>query len=152
MYANITVERNGVHNLAAELQAAGTRVQRYGPPVVRSNAKDLRDAVRRHAEGRPGPNKITGEYWKSIQYHSGVTGNTYSSQTGRISRGFEAEVFTDKPFGRRLELGFVGVDSLGRHYNQPPFPHWGPAIEEIDHKFFMEMEYVIDSAFIRGRR
>ncbi|MFF4507569.1 hypothetical protein [Streptomyces sp. NPDC001401] len=28
-----------------------------------------------------------------------------------------------------MEFGFVGVDSLGRHYDQPPHPHLGPAVE-----------------------
>ncbi|MGV9878670.1 hypothetical protein [Streptomyces sp. NPDC003006] len=32
---------------------------------------------------------------------------------------------------RRLEFGFVGVDSLGRHYNQRPFPHLRPAVGTV---------------------
>jgi hypothetical protein len=30
-------------------------------------------------------------------------------------------------YARRLELGFIGTDSLGRHYHQPPFPYMRPA-------------------------
>ncbi|RSO40609.1 hypothetical protein DMH15_14715 [Streptomyces sp. WAC 06725] len=41
-----------------------------------------------------------------------------------------AEVGTSAPQGRRLESGFVGADSLGRHYAQPPFPHLGPAVDQ----------------------
>ena len=41
--------------------------------------------------------------------------------------GVTARVFSDAPQARRLEYGFVGVDSLGRHYRQPPFPHVEPA-------------------------
>ena len=29
----------------------------------------------------------------------------------------------------RLEFGFADIDSLGRVYNQPPFPHVRPAVE-----------------------
>lgn len=31
------------------------------------------------------------------------------------------------PYARRLELGFVGTDSLGRHYSDPPKPYLRPA-------------------------
>lgn len=41
----------------------------------------------------------------------------------------ERLVFNPKPQARRLELGFTGVDSLGRHYDQRARPHLGPAIE-----------------------
>lgn len=33
---------------------------------------------------------------------------------------------TDLPYGPRLEYGFVGTDSLGRHYNQAARPHFRP--------------------------
>jgi hypothetical protein len=33
----------------------------------------------------------------------------------------------DPPYARRLEYGFVGVDSLGRHYHQPAYPYMRPA-------------------------
>jgi hypothetical protein len=33
----------------------------------------------------------------------------------------------DPAYARRLELGFIGTDSLGRHYHQPPFPYMRPA-------------------------
>lgn len=38
-----------------------------------------------------------------------------------------AEVYSDAPQARRLEYGFVGIDSIGRYYRQPPFPHVEPA-------------------------
>jgi hypothetical protein len=34
-------------------------------------------------------------------------------------------------YSRRLELGFSGTDSAGRHYNQPPYPYLRPAYEFI---------------------
>lgn len=33
------------------------------------------------------------------------------------------------PYGRRIEMGFVGADSLGRVYNQPPRPYMRPAFD-----------------------
>ena len=37
---------------------------------------------------------------------------------------------TDLPYGPRLEYGFAGVDSLGRHYNQPARPHFRPGFNK----------------------
>jgi hypothetical protein len=36
----------------------------------------------------------------------------------------------EPPYARRIELGFIGVDSLGRHYHQPPEPYMRPAFDE----------------------
>jgi len=59
-------------------------------------------------------------------------------QTGdyvrRITLAFSptsAMVSTNEPQGRRLELGFTGQDSIGRHYDQPPYPHFGPGLDDI---------------------
>lgn len=35
----------------------------------------------------------------------------------------------DPPYARRIELGFVGTDSLGRHYHQAAQPYMAPAFE-----------------------
>jgi len=42
---------------------------------------------------------------------------------------FVGAVGTNVEYARRLELGFVGTDSLGRNYNQKPRPHLIPAYE-----------------------
>jgi HK97 gp10 family phage protein len=36
----------------------------------------------------------------------------------------------DPAYARRIELGFVGTDSLGRNYHQAPQPYMRPAFEE----------------------
>lgn len=36
----------------------------------------------------------------------------------------------DPAYARRIELGFVGADSLGRMYHQAPQPYMRPAFEE----------------------
>jgi hypothetical protein len=61
--------------------------------------------IRGNASGRPGPNVITGAYrngWQSVPL--------------RIPYGAMCTLGTDRPQGRRLEWGFTGTDSLGRHY------------------------------------
>jgi len=42
---------------------------------------------------------------------------------------FVGAIGTNVEYARRLELGFVGTDSLGRTYNQKPRPHLIPAYE-----------------------
>lgn len=70
----------------------------------------------------PGPNVATGDYVRSMHQTNGYEGSNPVSI-----------VSTNAPQAARLEYGFpvVMVDSLGRHFTQPPYPHWRPAAEEI---------------------
>lgn len=107
-------------DLADHLDAAADRV---GPEVrrtVRSQADRLRDAIRQNASGRPGPNVITGAYRAS-----------WTVEDFAVPNGGGADIGTRQPQGRRLEFGFVGPDSLGRVYNQPPFAHVEPAVNQL---------------------
>lgn len=84
----------------------------------------LQASVRRRASlprtGPPGPRLQTGAYVKSI-----------NRRTTRLAHTSIVEVGSNAPQARRLEHGFSGVDSLGRHYDQPPYPHYAPALAEI---------------------
>lgn len=62
-------------------------------------------------------------------------GESPHKRTGKLQRGFEFKVktsifavslriFTNVPYSRRLEFGFVGTDALGRNINQGPRPYW----------------------------
>lgn len=59
----------------------------------------------------------------------------------------ESLIGTTAPQGRRLEFGFTGTDRLGRHYNQPPYPHVAPALDafgrQIDGQLTAIAEWVI---------
>jgi len=85
-------------------------------PIVNKNvvhwAQILETRIKASASGRPGPNAPTGDYRRSWNTRLTMKGDAV-----------QADVGTNKPQGRRLEFGFVGTDSLGRFYNQPPFPH-----------------------------
>lgn len=93
--------------------------------LVRHHGQILRTKVMAKASGRPGPNIVTGDYRRSWQL--------------QIS-GSHAIVGTNAPQGRRLEQGFYGMDSLGRVYSQPPYPHAGPAFDEMVGGFIADME------------
>lgn len=103
--------------LAAALNRGGKEAVSAAEIAMRHGAKALVVQVQGNASGRPGPRVITGKYRASWQ-----------SDVHRAGPVIVAEVGTSAPQGRRLEFGFVGVDSLGRRYNQPPFPHLGPAV------------------------
>ncbi|MDK0525005.1 HK97 gp10 family phage protein [Streptomyces sp. ML-6] len=118
--------------LADRLDHAATRI---GPAIqraVRHTGELGRARIRGNASGRPGPNVITGAYR-----------NSWETQSRRLPYGAMCTIGTNAPQGRRLEFGFVGPDSLGRVYNQPPFPHVGPAIDYIGATLMMEMRYAI---------
>lgn len=115
----------GGERTSAQLRATGYRVSTYAPKVASAFATGLRDTVRFHASGRPGPRVITGEYWESIR-----------GRRVKIPDGWAAEAYSDAPQSSRLEYGFVGVDSLGRDYNQPPYPHFAPAIADAEEPFY----------------
>jgi hypothetical protein len=112
-------------------QAAGVIPERVGR-VVRHHGQLLTTRVKARASGRPGPNAPTGDYRRSITHSHVETVGTYSSYVG-----------TNRPQGRRLEFGFVGVDSLGRHYNQPPYPHFEPAAEETQGPFIDDVRRAV---------
>lgn len=106
--------------LAALGVGAGARVF----AVTRHHGMLLQAAVKRRAAlprtGPPGPRIWTGDYNRSI-----------ALQVKMTAGGPVASVGTNKPQGRRLELGYRGTDSLGRSYDQPPYEHFGPALDEI---------------------
>jgi hypothetical protein len=113
---------------AAEYSAVATE------QVVDQSSALLLTQVKAHASGRPGPNVQTGDYRRS-----------WTRQ--KVKDGYS--VGTNRPQARRLEFGFNGVDSLGRYYNQPPYPHLQPAIDIVEPVFTARMEEIV-AAIARG--
>lgn len=127
---NVVVRVFGHAETAARFTAGAATMGRRTDAVVRHYGQLMMTRVQANASGRPGPNAPTGNYRRSIHVE-------FSQGSGLI-----AMVGTNAPQGRRLEFGFVGVDSLGRHYNQPPFPHFGPAAREIEPQFIAALAAV----------
>ncbi len=121
MRADVT---SNADQVAADLAATGMKAGARAVGVTRHFGMLLQAAVQRRASlprtGPPGPRIQTGNYNRSIGLHVGFTAD-----------GPSATVGTNAPQGRRLELGFNDTDSLGRRYSQPPYPHFGPALDEI---------------------
>lgn len=99
--------------------------------TVRHWAGILESRIKGRASGRPGPNIRTGNYIRS-----------WTTELVLAGVHATAEVGTNAPQGRRLEFGFVGVDSRGRHYNQPPLPHVRPSIPEVEAGFYATLETI----------
>ncbi|MGW3101314.1 HK97 gp10 family phage protein [Streptomyces sp. NPDC001100] len=114
--------------LAAALARMGPATRARTRTITRHHAMLLRVRIQRNASGRPGPNVITGHYRASWDVRMRIGGGEAS-----------AEVFSDAPQARRLEYGFVGVDSIGRHYRQPPFPHVEPAFRQTEPEFIQAL-------------
>lgn len=124
--------------LADRLEHSATKI---GPAVQRGvrHTGELGAArIKGNASGRPGPNVITGDYRNSWR----------PTPTRRLPYGAQCTIATGKPQGRRLEFGFVGPDSLGRVYNQPPFPHVQPALPFIQATLLASMRIALSEVLL----
>lgn len=98
------------------------RMARACPIVVR-NVKTLlnKRASKRDPSSAPGepPRKQTGRLYDSIFF-----------KVEREKDEVIGVIYSNDIKARRLELGFVGVDSLGRRYDQKPRPFMRPGLAE----------------------
>lgn len=120
--------------IAAALRGHPAVVRRRMGTTVRKWGMTAQTRVKANAKGRPGPRLVTGDYNRSITLEYQASGNKASSTIG-----------TNKAQGRRLEFGFSGADRLGRVYNQPPLPHFGPARESVREPFTDEIRSVMST-------
>jgi hypothetical protein len=133
MTDGIRITAGGAKNIAAAFLKDSAELAVVVSAITAAETLALQGRVRGKASGRPGPNAPTGDYRRSIATR--VT-QTKGSVTG--------EVGTNRPQGRRLEMGFHGTDSLGRHFNQPPLPHFGPAVDETEGPFRARLQAAVD--------
>ncbi len=121
---SIGVDDSDMLRIVTELSS---RAAKLGPQTLTTVQKFgllLQGRIQARASGRPGPRVRTGDYRRSWNTIVIPRLGEVSSDTG-----------TSSPQARRLEFGFTGVDALGRHYDQPPFPHARPALTEIEPGF-----------------
>lgn len=132
---NVTVDTNAGQVAVDFRNAAANTDEALGVIAIR-NGQDLQTAIKQRASlprgGPPGPRLITGNYVRSI-----------NRRTTRLAGSIEVEVGTNAPQARRLEMGFFGTDSLGRHYAQPAYAHFGPALDEIAPRFMADVEAAV---------
>lgn len=121
--------------VAASLRVGGIAAAAAVNPVVAHFGALLQTRVRGNASGRPGPRAITGDYRRGIGLELDFGGGKASASVG-----------TNKPQARRLEFGFHGTDSLGRSYAQPPYPHFGPAVDALSDAFVAGVRAAVEGA------
>lgn len=123
-----TLDTSDALRVAANIAGVGTHAAVRVGLVTRHWGMLLQTKVKAYASkprtGPPGPRIQTGDYVRSISLNMAREADTVMAVVG-----------TNKPQGRRLEFGFVGTDSIGRNYNQPPYPHWRPALLEVQAPF-----------------
>lgn len=102
--------------------------------AAKANAHVITGTLRRslhiggHADLAPGFDPSEG--------YSDIGGNEVADLTARVFVG------TNLVYARREEYGFVGRDSLGRLYNQPPHPYLRPAFDDNEELATREVEDV----------
>jgi hypothetical protein len=135
--SDITADTRELDALTGSLIATGAKAGARAYAVTRTYGILLQARVKARARaprsGPPGPEPRlqTGDYNRSITLQMSMNGPNPI-----------AEVGTNKPQGRRLELGFVGQDALGRTYSDPPRPHFGPALDSIAGEFETAIAYI----------
>ena len=123
--------------VALELKAIGVAATAAVNRIEAQHALLLETRVKANASGRPGPRAITGDYRRSITATRGAEG--FGAMLGGWTVG------TNAPQGPRLEYGFVGTDRAGRRYNQPAFPHFGPAVPGVEASFLAALHALADN-------
>jgi hypothetical protein len=116
------VTRKTVRDLGIRLTNYAKR-EASGPARVGMPRKNRKgDVIPYHAGG---PGVVTGTLRRSI----------IPRREGRIgAHSWFIDVAPGTPYSRRLELGFYGVDSLGRRYAQPAYPYMKPARDKVQHE------------------
>lgn len=125
---------HGAREAARDFVAISAKVSAGTAPLVAHYGQLYQGRVRARASGRPGPRVITGDYRRSI----GLVLTQFNGAPAAV-------VGTDAVQARRLEYGFASTDSLGRHFNQPPYPHWEPDLEKTTSEFEKALERLIAS-------
>lgn len=92
-----------------------------GREIVSKGGLAIQASTLKHMDGRPGPKVVSGTLRRSVKVLS----------IERLSFGrWESRTAPTTVYGRRIELGFHGADSLGRIYNQPGYPYVQPGISD----------------------
>jgi hypothetical protein len=107
------------------LQAKLARVNALLVPALKSNVAQAAQLF--EDEAKDTVHVVSGEQRDAI--HTEVVTDEDFAQTLMVTPIHDAsnKYGFDPAYARRLELGFIGTDSLGRHYHQPPFPYMRPA-------------------------
>lgn len=120
--ASVSFHFEGVSNFEGAVDALIVRVMLATNTGLTEAGHVVEARAKMNASGRPGPNVVTGTLRRSIH----TEGPSNYGNAGR-----QIKIGPSVIYGRRVELGFHGDDSLGRHYATLGFPYLGPALETL---------------------
>lgn len=112
--------------IVGKASSASREIVRESAILIESTAKKNFEGS--HAKGQKHvggakPNVVSGSLRRSIRHDpiapDGLTGAFTLVGPTMI-------------YGRRVELGFTGTDSKGRHYAQPPHEYFGSAVRDTE--------------------
>lgn len=129
--------------------------------MIRTNAPQV--AARLRANGRAATRaaaEVTTRFGKVLQQTtqqriraSGLDLDGDSTLVGSVeNRNFVGTTYVGSIVGsreeeaHRLEAGFVGVDSAGRHVDAPPFPAYKPALDALAEDYRREVGDAVNQA------
>ncbi len=109
----ISFRLSGMDTVEAALQQRLERARVASAPAVLAAAQLFEDEAKVHTPVLTGANRDS--------IHTDLVVDTGNQATAQVMPGM--------PYSRRLEFGFIGLDSLGRMYNQGPRPYMRPAFD-----------------------
>jgi phage gpG-like protein len=112
-----TIIERKVTSVAMDVQRTATDSISIGQPVRRTKRGYL-VGLNPSAEGEP-PHVLYSRLYDSIV-----------SEVKREAHRIVAKIGTNVKYAHRLEMGFVGQDSLGRNVHQGPRPFLRPALDK----------------------
>lgn len=142
MAVQIRTRAPSAYIVAQDFARLGPLTHERVKAVTRHHGALLKMKLIAHSSGRPGPRRNTGEY----QLHFWVDYVGTNQWQARIRAG------NTEPYSDRLEWGFIGYDSLGRYYNQRPFPHFRPAMAEFQVEYEQGLMFAVMTAINTGGR
>lgn len=134
---SVRIEASQVARFAADLTGDSATANSRLATIARHHGALLETKVKANIHalfGRPGVT-VSGRPLGKREKHTGDYRRSVARETTTRGSHTEVVVGSEAPQARRLEFGFVGTDSLGRRYNQPPYPHWRTAMDEIEPLF-----------------
>lgn len=97
----------------------------------------VRTGMRKEIQALAG--EFSGKLLAAVREMAPVDTGGYRSRITATVVGFTLTVESNDAYAQRLEYGFIGVDSLGRHYAQPPQPHFRPAGDKVGPEYVEQL-------------
>jgi|SRR5579864_4785470 len=114
----MSFEFRGLSEFSAALSRITAQADAGSKRAIARGAAEVEKVAKENASGAPGPEVVTGTLRRGVRH-------TTVHRVGLV--GWQSEVGPTVIYSRRIDLGFIGADSLGRIYKQQPRPFFTSA-------------------------